>query len=468
MVELKETKSHTASSNLEGSPSQKMTEKKSFWQMLRATFRDEGRAWLMISCGAFFYAYQFILRVSPNVMNNEMMETFMIDALAFGTVVGFYSWGYAGMQLPLGITMDRLGSRILLAGSGILLGLSCLAFAATNSLWVASAARFLIGAGGACGLIGTLKLGTLWLEPVKLGKVIALTMVFGTLGASVGGTPLSMLVDSIGWRETYQLLGALGLGVGVLCYLFVRSPTDQQSHAKEAVPFLENRHPWHDIKDLAFNGQAWIIAVYGTLMYMPITIIGDAWGVQFVEKAALVNEKVAASVTTAMFLGAALGSPVFTVMSDMMANRRFPMVIGSLATFLIYLGILFYPGHSIYVFYVLFFLAGFFYTAKVLTFAVICEIMPRNMSGVATAFVNMIVMLTGALHPFIGWLIDLNWDGQYNDGVPVYSVADYRFALMILPVCLIISLFLLKFMKETHPKSGSTQRDQPSVDVDVL
>ena len=80
MVELKETKTNTASSNLEGSPSQKMTEKKSFWQMLRATFKDEGRAWLMISCGAFFYAYQFILRVSPNVMNNEMMETFMIGS----------------------------------------------------------------------------------------------------------------------------------------------------------------------------------------------------------------------------------------------------------------------------------------------------------------------------------------------------------------------------------------------------
>lgn len=430
--------------------------------------KKEGRAWAVVTCGAFFYAYQFILRVSPNVMNNDIMETFMIDALAFGSVVGFYSWGYAGMQLPLGIALDRIGPRLLLTGAALVCALSCFTFAHTNSLIVASLARFAIGVGGACGLIGTLKLGTLWLEPSRLGNVIAMTILFGTIGASLGNTPLSLLVDAIGWRESYQLLGFLGLTVTLALFLVVRRPSDDDSHGTEALPFLENRHPWHDIKQLAVNPQAWVIAVYGTLMYMPITIIGDAWGVRFIQKAAQVSEAEAAGVMTTMFLGAAMGSPFFTSLSDMLANRRAPMMIGSIATSLIYTGILLYPGKELYVFHILFFMAGFFYTAKVLTFAIICEIMPRNMSGVSTAFVNMIVMIGGAFLPAFGWLIECRWDGQYQDGIPLYSADDLRFALMVLPICLIASVFLLKFMKETHPKSGSTQKDQPSIDVDVL
>ena len=186
------------------------------------------------------------------------------------------------------------------------------------------------------------------------------------------------------------------------------------------------------------------------------------------EMAADVDEKIAASVITCMFLGAAIGSPFFTVLSDFLKKRRLPMVMGSIVTFFIYCAILLYPGQHLYVFYVLFFLAGFFYTAKVLTFAVICEIMPRHMSGVSTAFINMIVMLTGVLHPLIGGLLDFKWDGKYENGIPLYTADDYRFALIILPICLIVSFFLMRFMKETHPKSGSTQKDQPSVDVDVL
>lgn len=426
------------------------------------------RAWLIILTGALFYCYQFILRVSPNVMGEEIMEAYMINGLAFGGLVSFYYWGYAGMQLPLGITMDRLGPRYLMSAAGFICGLSSLVFAFTDSLFIASCARFMIGAAGACGLIGTLKLGTLWLEPAKLGRVIAMTMIFGTLGAGVGGVPLSTLVQTIGWRETYEIFALVGAGIGLLSFLLIRNPSSEGNYEDEAVPFLQNRHPFHDVKALAVNPQAWIIAIYGMLMYIPITVIGDAWGIRFVGAAAGVPEQVAAPVSTAMFVGAAIGSPVFTALSDYLSKRRLPMVLGSAATLTVYIAILLYDGGSVWVYYALFALAGFFYTAKVLTFAVICEIMPRNMSGISTAFINMIVMFAGFFHPLIGALVDHSWSGAYENGIPAYSDGDYRFALTVLPICLVLSLIIVKFIKETHPESGSTFRDKPSVDVDVL
>lgn len=431
-------------------------------------FSHSLRPWLIVLTGAFFYCYQFVLRVSPNVMGEEIMEAYMINNFVFGGIVSTYYWGYAAMQLPLGITMDRLGPRYLITAAGFICGLSILTFALTTNLFVASCARFMVGAAGACGLIGTLKLGTLWLAPSKLGRVVAVSMVFGTLGAALGGVPLSKLVTAIGWRETYEIFAFIGIGMGVLAFMLIRNPAPEKSHEGEAVPFLQNRHPLQDVKALLVSPQAWVIAIYGMLMYIPITVIGDAWGIRFVAAATGVSEQMAAPVSTAMFVGAAIGSPVFTTFSDYLAKRRFPMIFGAFVCLAIYVSILLYQGGSVWVYYGLFGLAGFFYTAKVLTFAVICEIMPRNMSGISTAFVNMIVMFAGFVHPIVGALMDYSWSGGYVDGLPSYSAGDYRFALILVPACLFLSIFFVKFIKETHPESGSTFRDKPSVEVDVL
>ena len=48
------------------------------------------RGWLVVACGALFYLYQFMIRVSPNVMNDELMMTLSIDAVALGGIMGVY------------------------------------------------------------------------------------------------------------------------------------------------------------------------------------------------------------------------------------------------------------------------------------------------------------------------------------------------------------------------------------------
>ncbi len=128
------------------------------------------------------------------------------------------------------------------------------------------------------------------------------------------------------------------------------------------------------------------------------------------------------------------------------------MFIGALASLLIYMVIIFGSNIPIFVMYVLFFGAGFCYTSKALCFACMTEIVPRNASGVAIGFTNMIVMAFGAaLHPMIGYLINSHWNGLVVDGVPIYGEMDYRFAYVIIPICLALSLFLVGFMRETQP-----------------
>ena len=123
----------------------------------------------------------------------------------------------------------------------------------------------------------------------------------------------------------------------------------------------------------------------------------------------------------------------------------------------------------LYVLYIFFFVGGFAYPAKCLTFASICEIMPLKMSGVSVAFVNMIVMATGVIfHPLIGGMINAHWNGAMLNNIPYYTVEDYRFALIIIPALLILSGVISFFMKETHPDHEMPKEYGPVIDTDVL
>lgn len=415
------------------------------------------RAWIVVACSALFYCYQFVVRVSPNMVADELRQTFLIDASTFGLIIGFYYWSYSGIQIPLGIIMDRIGTRRLVSGAGIVVGIGCYMFAHTDSIIVASIARFLMGLGAACGFVGTLKLGSLWFPPRWMGIVIGLTMVFGTLGAVLGQTPLRILVEAVGWQETYTILSIVGCALGVLTYTVVRnSPAgDKLDYDDEG-----DENPFSGLFKVMQSPQAWIIAAFGMLMYVPLTVMGVAWGVPFLENAYGMDEKVAGTITSVMFLGGACGGPVFALFSDFLCQRRMPMIIGGLGSLSVYFFILYYEHLPLFALHTLFFLAGFFYTSKTLTFAAQVERMPLRYSAISVAFTNMIVMFTGIIcHPLIGFMLDFHWDGTVDaGGTPIYSAADYRFALTVVPVALALSLLSIAFYKETHPANLKRKR----------
>ncbi len=56
-------------------------------------------AWIIAS---IFYAYQYILRVMPNIMFDDIMQQLHIDAAVFGQFSGIYYIGYTLMHLPIG------------------------------------------------------------------------------------------------------------------------------------------------------------------------------------------------------------------------------------------------------------------------------------------------------------------------------------------------------------------------------
>lgn len=412
--------------------------------------------WMIWACGAIFYFYQFILRVSPSVMNQDLMMAFGVHGCALGALASAYYNAYAAMQIPLGISLDKYGPRRVLILSCLLCVVGSILFAASPTLMMAALGRTLIGAGSACAFIGTLKLATLWFPPAKVGMVVGLTMLLGTVGASSGKAPLAMLIDYQGWRGAIFTTALIGVSLLVSMIFILKDRKSGPLKKSEGDLSDQPQEPWKFFKaflNVMSTSQVWLVALFGSLMYVPLAAFADLWGDHFLMDRYGIDRKIAGSITMWIYWGIAAGSPLTTMLSDSLKSRRIPMRIAGVFSCLVYLAILYLPIPIAFMPFLMF-VAGLSFCGQILIFASVVEIMPVWVSGISLAFTNMIVMMSGVIfQPVVGRLLDLSWNnGPLKDGVPDYSLTDWRLALITLPLCLLAAFFVTFFIRETYPK----------------
>lgn len=412
------------------------------------------RIWAIWLCGALFYFYQFILRLSMSVMTDHLMSAFTVQACALGIVTSIYYWAYSSMQVPVGMMIDRFGPRRLVTGAVIVCVLGTGLFAMSSTIFVAGCGRFLMGIGSAFAYVGTLKIATLWFPRDYVGRVVGFTMVFGTLGGVCGGAPLAYVMDHMNWRQAMGLIALWGLALAAIVWIVVRDRPRQLGYSEEKNVSYVSHHFWDGFFYVMRSKQIWLIGLYACLMYIPLSAFAELWGVPFMTEAYHVDRKLASSLTSMILVGVAVGSPITAYLSDKMQQRKPFMVVSALGSIIIYAVIFYITNIPMSLMYVLMFLGGMFFTGQVLSFVMACEGMPISSSGVALGFINMIVMLNGVvMPPLIGWLLEYSWEQSGSviaNGLPVYSVNDFRIALLPISIGLILALIITKFIKETY------------------
>ncbi len=416
---------------------------------------SELKAWGVWVFAALFYLYQFILRTSSGVMVEDLMKTFAVGACEVGIISAFYYNAYSLMQIPLGVLMDRFGPRLMLTISCATVALGCYVFSQSSNIHVAALGRMLTGAGAACGFIGTLKLATLWLPMDRLARATGFTMLLGTLGAYVGGKPFAYFIGEIGWRGTLLMMSIVGISLSIMIYMVVRDgPQDQEGHY-----ITPDHHPiswWKSVKMQLVSSKVWFIAIYGGLLHVPVAVIADLWGVQFLSTHYKIERGISAEMIAWIFVGIAVGAPIVSFLSDAVKSRKKIMAFAAVSSLIIYLPLIYLDGISQGVMFILLFMAGIAFAGQSLVFAAVCEIMPISVSGAALGFTNMTVMLSGVIfEPLVGWILDAFGNPQLVEGIRVYTVGDYRLALSVVPVCLLIAIFLLRYIPETYGKHST-------------
>ena len=414
---------------------------------------NRNRAWVLWFFAALFYAYQFILRVSPGVISDELVQVYGMDATQLGLLTSFYYYAYVSMQLPLGILIDKLGSERLLAFAALLLGGGSALFAFAPNIFIASIARFLIGGCSAFGWISCVIIATRWFPLQQKSFIIGLTMGLGTLGAMLGGMPLEIFISHVGWQTALKILSLGGVLIGVTLYIIVRSIPPHQfpiSYSKESTP---SQSTWNALATIVKTPQCWLVPAHAMLMWLPIAVIGDQWGIPFLERKHQVDEKIAATFIACLFLGVAVGGPCFALLARKLSSYKPPMFIGSILCFTIYSTIIFAPNIPSPMLYALFFLAGICFTSQLLCFSIVTDNAPIAINGITMAFTNMIIMSSGIIGlPAIGWLLDWSAGCTGSLGMEGYSANNFRTAFTLIPVCMVLAGCLVFKIRDTYPR----------------
>ena len=88
-----------------------------------------------------------------------------------------------------------------------------------------------------------------------------------------------------------------------------------------------------------------------------------------------------------------------------------------------------------------------------MNFAVATDSVPYSLSGTATGFINAFCMTSGVVfQPFIGTLMNYDWNGTIVNGIPHYTLHNYVFALSVIPICMLLAIGITVMTRESYPK----------------
>jgi MFS family permease len=180
---------------------------------------------ILLPLGAGYFLSYFFRNVNGMIGGDLLRET-GAGAGILGLLTGIYFVAFTVSQMPLGRALDRFGPRRVQTLLLTCAALGAMLFAsAHNAAWLAIG-RFLIGLGTAgcltAGLKATMQWSARWPgAAANLSTVNGIFVMFGGLGAMAATVPMARLVSALGWRATFEILGAGAALLAVATFLAV-------------------------------------------------------------------------------------------------------------------------------------------------------------------------------------------------------------------------------------------------------
>lgn len=418
--------------------------------------------WLIWTFAAFFYFYEYILRVSPSTMVPELMSVFAINAVGIGALGGSFFLAYAPMQLPVGMLMDRFGARKLLTFASLGCAVGSILFGMASGLTLAYIGRIIIGAAASFAFVAMVYVCSHWFEMSKRALLVGLANSIAMLGGLFGEGPLSSFVHAVGWRWAMLILGFVGFALAFLIFLTIFKSSPKATDLENQIKVEEKPHDFFEgLKKVSVSRQGWINSIVALLYYTTTSALTGLWGISFIQTCYGVSKVTAGYAISMLFVGWMLGGPVSGAISDRLRNRKKVLSACIFFTLIALILVIYWTSMPISMVYFFLFLIGFFSAAQLLNFTFATEINPKHIKGTAIAWTNFLVAIgSGLIIPVVGWLLDY-FSSPTKLAQDPYTMHDYKLALTALPVCLLIAWIFTFFMNEKTRETTSFSPNEP-------
>lgn len=378
-------------------------------------------AWLIWFIGSLFYAYQYIMRVMPSIMMPQLVSQFHLNANLFGQYSGVYYLGYALVHLPLGLMLDRLGPRKVMTACIGLSVLGLVPLLLTDSWFIAVFGRFLTGVGSSAAILGSFKIIRMNFSDKQFPRMLSLSVTVGLIGAIYGAGPLNYFIKVVGYHTVISSVIVMGLILAVLTYWVIPDNTDQSSNSIK-----------QDLVNVFSNKSVITMSFLAGLMVGPLEGFADVWGAIYLKNHDGLVPSFAASLPSLIFVGMCFGAPVLNFISEKCKNYYLTIIGAAIAMFVLFVLLLHY-NLSVDAIAVFFVIIGVCCAYQVLAIYQISTYVNRELAGLATAVVNMLIMSFGYFfHSTIGFVV------SHNGGL--YSQDALQYGIAVIPATLVIAV----------------------------
>lgn len=187
------------------------------------------RAWLIWSVAVAAYVLAITNRSSLSAVGVDTAERFQADAATLSLFAVVQLAVYGGMQIPIGVLLDRYGSRPIMVIGMLLMAAGQFVMAVSPSIGVAIVARVLLGAGDAAIFPAVLRLVATWFPAQRGPLMVQMTGISGQAGQLVALLPLAALLHSTTWTITFGSIAGLGVLFAILVWAIVRNHPPETS-----------------------------------------------------------------------------------------------------------------------------------------------------------------------------------------------------------------------------------------------
>ncbi|WP_341942158.1 MFS transporter [Microbacterium sp. LWH10-1.2] len=181
------------------------------------------RAWLIWSVGVAAYVLAITNRTSLGAVGVDAADRFQADASTLALFAVVQLAVYGGMQIPVGVLLDKYGSRPIMTIGMILMAAGQLTMAVSPSIGIAILARILLGAGDAAIFPAVLRLVATWFPAQRGPLMVQFTGILGQAGQLVALVPLAAFLHATSWTITFGSIAGLGVLFAILVFLVIRN-----------------------------------------------------------------------------------------------------------------------------------------------------------------------------------------------------------------------------------------------------